>query len=162
MLSRVVSSRIATTAVRSPRPTPRLRAAISLLEVMVVLTVIGILLSMSAPSFTRSIEQSHADIAGANLRAIWAAQRLYWLENRIFAPDLPTLAADRLIDPTIVAGSARYSYQISYADTETFTAAAIRTGSTRWSGQFTLNDTGVVTGAISASGVADISPGFLE
>ncbi len=127
-----------------------------------MLTVIGILIAMSAPSFTRSVEQSHADIAGANLRAIWSAQRLYWLENRFYAADLAALQADNLIDSSIVNGSDRYSYQIAYADSTSFDAAASRTGSARWTGQFTIDEAGVVTGTITATGADDISPGFLD
>ena len=58
---------------------------------MVAMVVLGVLLSMGIPRFQQSLEQSRADVAGANLRSIWSAQRLYWLENRAYAPDLTTL-----------------------------------------------------------------------
>lgn len=125
-----------------------------------MLVVMGILISMSAPTFHRSIEQSWADIAGANLRAIWSAQRLYWLENRTYTSDLSELGSLDLLDPTVISGSSRYSYSIASADASTFTAAATRTGSLRWMGQLMIDESGVLSGAIQAAGEPDVVPGF--
>ncbi len=138
----------------------RKRPGFSLMEVILVLTIIGILIAMSAPSFSRSMEQSHADIAGANLRAIWTAQRLYWLENRTYTADLSELETLGLLDPVIPAGTSRYVYAVPAAGANTFTATATRTGSTRWTGQFTLGQDGVLGGAIQALGKPDVVPGF--
>ena len=57
------------------------RRGFTLTELMVVTTLIGVMAAMSVPSFQRAVEQSRVDIAVANLRAVWAAERLYWLEN---------------------------------------------------------------------------------
>ena len=43
------------------------RRAFSLLEVIIVMTVIGVLMAMTVPHYQRAIEQSRADIAAANL-----------------------------------------------------------------------------------------------
>ena len=137
------------------------RRAISIVEVMVVLTIIGVLISVSAPSFTRSMEQSHADLAGANLRAIWNAQRIYWLENRSYANSLVDLAALDLIDSSTVSGTQRYTFSITVSNASDFTAVAARNNSQRWSGTFSIDATGTITGYISASGAGTISPGFL-
>jgi prepilin-type N-terminal cleavage/methylation domain-containing protein len=133
---------------------------VSLMEVMVVLTVIGILLSASAPSFVRSVEQAHADMSGANLRAIWNAQRLYWLENHTYASSLSILESTDLLDPTVVSGSPRYSYAITFADANGFTATATRSGSSHWSGQFVMSESGQLTGVVTATGENNIVPGF--
>ena len=123
--------------------------------------MISVLISISAPTFTRSVEQSHADVAGANLRAIWNAQRLFWLENRTYATSLTDLDAVDLLDSTVVAGSSRYSYAITAAAANSFTAAASRVGSERWSGQFTIDQSGTISGTIDATGEVSISPGYL-
>ncbi len=136
------------------------KRGVSLLEVMVVLIVIGVLISASAPSFQRSIRQSRADIAGANLRAIWVAERLYWLDNRTFTADLSELESLGILDPTIISGSAMYAYAIASADDASFTATATRMGCLRWSGQLTITENGVLGGAIQATGEPDIVPGF--
>lgn len=149
---------------RPARPTSlrSQRTGISLYEVIIALAVIGVLMASSVPSFSRSVEQSHADMAGANLRAIWSAQRLYWLEHRTFASDLTTLESLGLLDPTIVSGGSRYSYSMAASDDETFAASATRVGSARWSGQFSVDETGSVSGTIQASGVPAMSPGFVD
>ena len=125
-----------------------------------MLTVMGILISMAAPSFHRSMEQSRADIAGANLRAVWAAQRLYWLEYRTYTNNLSELESLGLLDPTIVSATKPYEYSIVSADASTFVAKALRTQSQRWSGQFEIDQDGVTGGVISATGEPDIVPGF--
>jgi Tfp pilus assembly protein PilE len=139
--------------------TPPRRGA-SLLEVTFVLAVIGILVSLSVPSFRRGLEQSRADLAAANLRAIWSAQRLYWLEYHTYATDLPTLQSPGLIDPTLTSAQRVYTYQIESADANTFTAIATRTANARWNGTLSIDDSGVVSGVLTAAGDQDIIPGF--
>ena len=87
------------------------RRAVTLMEVLTVITVMGILSVISVPKVRNTIEQSHADLAGANLKSIWTAQRYYWLENREYAPDLTTLQNDGLLDGTVVAGTSRYAVE---------------------------------------------------
>lgn len=132
----------------------------SLIEVILVMTIISILISMAVPSFHRALEQSRADLAGANLRAIWSAERAYWLEYRTYATDLSSLQTLGLIDPAIISSQTFYSYQITSAGASAFTASATRTASTRWNGEFGIDETGVLTGALSASGELDIVPGY--
>ncbi len=138
----------------------RSRRAMTFIEVITVMTVMGILFTMAIPSFMRAVEHSHADIAGANLQAIWNAERFYWLENRTYTTDLGELEAQGLLDPSVANGTPRYSFVITVADARNFTARATRVGSTRWSGSFQINETGQVTGVVKASGQPDITPGF--
>jgi prepilin-type N-terminal cleavage/methylation domain-containing protein len=137
------------------------RSGVSLMEVMVALTVMGVLLSLAAPSFHRSVEQSRADIAGANLRAIWAAERVYWLEYRTYVDDLSALTAEGLLDPMILAATDPYVYEVQSADSDSFTVRATRTGSERWAGYVEIDEEGAVSGEIAASGQSSITPGFL-
>jgi Tfp pilus assembly protein PilE len=139
---------------------PALRGGTSILEVIIVLTIIAILASMSVPSFYKGLEQSRANMAGAKLRAIWSAERMYWLEYRTYTTDLSSLQGMGLLDPTIVSGQGFYTYQISYADSNTFSATAARAMNSRWNGSFTIDDTGTVSGALQASGEQNIVPGF--
>jgi len=133
---------------------------ISLIEVILVLAVIGVFVSMSVPSFRRSMEQSRADIAGANLRAIWSAERIYWLEQRSYTADLSALQSAGLLDPTVVAGTPQYAYAVTSADASSFAATATRRGSTRWSGQFSISESGTISGFLQAAGEPQIVPGF--
>ncbi len=139
---------------------PSRRTGISLVELLVCVTLIGIMTSMAVPSFRRAVDQSRADIATANLRAIWSAERCYWLEYRCYTSDLNLLRSMGLLDPTIVTSSSFYVYAIPSAETTSFTATATRTGGTRWTGAFTIDETGVVSGSVSASGEPTIVPGY--
>ena len=78
-------------AVRRLGRLSRRHSGYSLVEMIVAVIVAGVLLSIGVPRFAQSLEQSRADVAGANLRSIWSAQRLYWLQNRTYAPDLTHL-----------------------------------------------------------------------
>ena len=102
--------------------------------------VVGILVAISAPSYQKAVDQSRTDIAAANLRAIWAAQRLYWLENHSYTPAItssspspPGLVAMGLVDPSLptTIGAATYQnggyyYVITACSDLTFTATATR------------------------------------
>lgn len=136
------------------------RSGISLVELLVAVTLIGIMTAMAVPSFRRAVDQSRADIATANLRAIWSAERCYWLEYRSYTSDLALLRSLGLLDPTIVTSSTFYTYSIPAAETSSFTATASRIGSTKWTGTFVIDETGVVTGSVTAPGESAIVPAF--
>lgn len=139
---------------RDPRRA-RARAArrgYSLIEALIVLVIMSVLVAMGIPRFQQSLEQARADVAGASLRSIWSAQRLYWLQYRTYAPDLPTLQSANLIDPSLTTASAPYSYQVSGASDSTFTATATRSGSSFSAGSFTIAADGTFSGSVQLSG----------
>jgi prepilin-type N-terminal cleavage/methylation domain-containing protein len=138
-----------------------LRLGFSLVEMIVAVIVAGVLLSIGVPRFAQSLEQSRADVAGANLRSIWSAQRLYWLQNRTYAPDLSTLVSANLVDPSLPSASTPYGYAIAEASDSWFTATATRSGSSSWSGSFTIAADGTFTGGVQQSGQSvSLEPGF--
>ena len=145
---------------RRARSTNRRARGLTLIEVLVVMTVMSVLLAMAGPSFHRTVEQSHADLAGANLNAVWNAQRFYWLEHHTYSTSITELQSLELLDSSLTGATARYSYGISSADDATFTAAATRTGSSRWAGSFTIDQMGTAGGFIQATGHPNITPGF--
>lgn len=87
-----------TTSSRICRARP---SGFALMELMVVLVLMGVMVAFAIPSYRRAIEQSRADVAGANLRAIWAAQRIYWLNNQKYASTLKELQDLKLLDPEL-------------------------------------------------------------
>lgn len=118
---------------RSAPRTTRRRASrgFTLVELMVVITIMGIMATMCLPTFQKAIEQSRTDIAAANLRAIWSAERLYWLEYHSYTNgnDLQTLNNLKLLDSEVLSTSGGFSYAVP--TTNPLTATAIRqTGST--------------------------------
>src|SRR4051812_10213527 len=134
------------------------RRGYTIVEMMVVLTMMGVLLSIAAPSFHQALEQSRFDLATANLRSIWSAERLYWLENRAYAPDLNTLIDGGLLDPSMLADARFYSYAVGSADGTTFSATATRVNSASWTGTITIDQGGTVSGVLQAPGGRTISP----
>ena len=160
--------------------TTKARRGVSLLETMIVVSIIGILASIAVPRFEQAVEQSRANIAAANLRAIWAGQRAFWLQNvdgnnnNTFAPDLATLLAQTtpLIDQALVnntgssgapAPGPTYTYQISQWGESTFTATAVRINSSACQGTLQIDQDGLVSGTIqmtTGSGPVTINPAF--
>jgi prepilin-type N-terminal cleavage/methylation domain-containing protein len=135
------------------------RRGFTLTELMVVMAIVGVLVSMSAPSFERAIEQSRANIAVANLRSIWAAERLYWLEYHTYTPSIATLQSLGVLDNAIpndgVSALGGYQYDLS-ASSGTMTATAARYGA---SGAFSIDQAGDGSGTVTVSGFT-IVPGF--
>lgn len=127
---------------------------------MVVLTVMGILVALSVPSYQRALEQSRADIAVANLRALWSAERLYWIEYHAYAADLSRLQSLGLLDPAVVLSTTGYVYTVTSAGSNNFKAVAVRSGSSRWTGEFSLDETGLIAGVVKAAGEPEITPGY--
>ena len=148
------------------------RRGFTLTELMVVTTLIGVMAAMSIPSFQRAVEQSRADIAAANLRAIWAAERLFWLENHAYtdklsqqSPQPVGLMQLGLLDPSLPltesagtqSGGGYYYTVVAGSDTTpTFTATATRCGT---SSCFTIDQSGTMGGTVTVGGCA-ITPGF--
>jgi prepilin-type N-terminal cleavage/methylation domain-containing protein len=132
----------------------------SLIEVLIVMILIGVLISWGLPGYQRAMEQSRADTAGANLRAIWSAERLYWLENHTYTTDLAALRDLGLLDPGIVTSTMGYSYRVTSASSTAFQAVASRVNNPRWSGDLIITETGLTSGTITASGETNIAPGF--
>lgn len=125
----------------------------TLIELTVAVAIVGVMAALSLPSFQKAIQQSRADVAGANLRAIWAAQRVYWLEYHAYTDQLdaqsPWSAASLvdigLLDPGLFT-SGNYTYAVTSATTDAFTITA-----TSPNGLIVLKIT--ETGTIAATGV---------
>lgn len=129
------------------------RRGFTLVELAIVVTIVGVMAAMSIPSFKRAIVQSRADVAAANLRAIWAAERLYWLEYHSYTVNLssqpsppPGLVDLGLLDPAIfdnVAGNYIYTVAPDASGIAVgFTATATSPDGTI---SIRINEAGVVT-----------------
>jgi prepilin-type N-terminal cleavage/methylation domain-containing protein len=135
---------------------PVRRPSFTLIELLVAVTIVAVLMALGAASYRRSAEQARADVAAANLRSIWSAQRIYWLDQRHYAANFSDLRG--LVDPAVTSGTATYSYAIVSADDTTFSVTATRIGSGVWAGTLTIDQTGVLSGTINGS--STITPGF--
>ena len=111
-----------------------MRQGFTLTEMMIVLLIIAIVATMWPPTFQAAVEQSRADIAAANLLAIWAAERVYWLEYHAYTitdissgmTQLQQLQQMGVLDPAVGSGnSGGYTYTVNGNGTS-FTATATR------------------------------------
>ncbi|HUS90285.1 MAG TPA: PilZ domain-containing protein [Phycisphaerae bacterium] len=129
------------------------RSGFTLVEVCIVMSVICMLVTMAVPIYTRAVEQCRVDVASAKLRAVWSAQRVYWLENRTFTGSLAALDALDLLDSSLIQSQsspdAVYVYEIVAADQASFTAKALRNGSGSWVGQIQIDEGGDITGQVN-------------
>jgi prepilin-type N-terminal cleavage/methylation domain-containing protein len=129
------------------------RSGYSLIEALVALVMMSVLLAMGVPRFQLSLEQARANVAGGNLRSIWSAERLYWLENRGYEADLGALQSMNLLDPSLASATAPYIYSVAVSsDGSSFTATATRSGTSAWSGSFTIASDGSFSGSVQQSG----------
>ena len=134
------------------------RRGFTLIEVMIVVALVGIVAAMAIPSFRRVMEQARVDNAASGLRSIYAAQRVYRLDNSTYSGDLTTLTAGGLLDPSLTTSSGSFIYQVTGADTQAFSAAATRVGSDVWSGTLSIDQNGQIKGGITENGVLSIAP----
>jgi len=130
---------------------------------------------MCVPTFQKAIEQSRIDIAAANLRAIWAAERLYWLENHVYTDNMTKndpLQSDSLIDlglldPEIISNSGGFDYSVnittSTSNPKTLATAIRQSEADTSSITLTINETGEITSTGTAPGFPSgttQTPGF--
>jgi type II secretory pathway pseudopilin PulG len=110
----------------------------------------SVLTAMGAPRFMRAIEQSRVDVAAANLRAIWTAQRLYWLKHLTYAHDVSSLISDvdgeNFLDPHVSSTNATYVCVVTFPteaqpSATNFTATATRPD---WTGSLSIGIDGSI------------------
>lgn len=132
------------------RPTEN--EAFTLMETCIALVIISLMVVMAAPIYHRAMEQARVSTAAGNLKTIWSAQRVYWLEYRTFTQEMDTLQSMDLLNPDIVNSQTEpdvpFVYQITSADENSFTAVAIRNASGVWAGQISIDQTGQIEGQI--------------
>ena len=136
----------------------------TLIEMMVAIIVLSVLISFSVPRFRKAFEQARVDLATANLQSIWTAQRLYKVQNGVFAASIADLGD--YLDPAFVSNlnkaNSNFLYYISsttYSGT-TFDAQAVRNPdlSQFWYGYIDLDQSGLLVGGIRSTGGDLLTP----
>ncbi len=144
----------------------KIRKGYTLLEICIAMIIICILVSISAPLYSRAVEQARLDSAAENLITVWSAQRAYWLKYRTFASDLMTLRNEDLISNQLAetqqSQSAMYVYNIESADNLSFAASAARSNSSVWNGEIQIDEFGQIIGSIINSDGTALQPQTLE
>jgi general secretion pathway protein G len=89
-------------AVANFRPTrARKRGAVgfTLLELMAVITVIGVLLAVAMPSYARYVARANTSAAIADIAKIHLAIETYVMNHDAPPPDLAAIGKDGMLDP---------------------------------------------------------------
>lgn len=92
------------------------RRGFTLIELMLVVTIIGLLATIAVPEFDSYVMRAKRTEAVAGLEALWTAQRDYYAEHGVYAASFKQLAFEinggTLQSPTQYTGG-RYTYQLS-------------------------------------------------
>ncbi len=131
---------------------------VTLIELVIVVTIVGILGSIALGSYRQYMLRSNRSDAVATLQQIAVAQEKFFLQNGRFAGSLIEVAAAPPAGLGVQLGasntSPRGTYAISIAAAvTTFTATATAAGTQAQDtacGVFTLNESGARTPALSA------------
>lgn len=104
-------------------------AALSLMELIIVVIILGILLAIAIPQYTKVVERSHDKEAYTNLNLILAAQKVYRLKNNdYYGPDNSFATINTNLE--LELKDTNFDYEItavtSDPDPDTFTATATR------------------------------------
>ena len=101
----------------------RFMRGVTLMELMIVVTIIGILAAIAYPNYREFVARAKRTEARAALLKIATNQEKYYLQNNIFTKDLKKLGLGS--DPnTYTTDSGTYSVEITSADASNFTAEA--------------------------------------
>jgi Tfp pilus assembly protein PilE len=88
----------------------------TLLELMLIVTIIGMIAAITIPNFTKLAHKSRRTEAYNALHGIAVAQFAYFHEHGVYAPDFPTLGFQLEggveIDPTTLRGP-YYTYTLT-------------------------------------------------
>lgn len=118
----------------------------SLTELMVVVTILGIIAAMAAPHYDVAVEEARMDNCVATLRSIWLGERMYQMENGAYAASLGDLTSWKLLDNPVAVDTFPYRYWIVSADGTTFQASAERAAGP-WTGTVSIDEWGTISGS---------------
>jgi len=108
-----------------------MKKAVTLLEIIVVVLIIGIIAAVFLPTFTKSKEDSLGREANLTLKLIQDAEQFYQIEHETYTDFVSTADANTILKLYIPAGSsANWEYKVAGATTSTFIAKAHRLNTT--------------------------------
>ena len=131
------------------------QAGFTLTEAMVVVIILGVLVAVGIPSYTRTVERNYRQQAEDVLRSIYAGERSYFhTQNAYYGPldAASTMAAWRTIqmdNPNL--GAVPVTFAVS-ATASTFTATATRARGSCSGRTLTIDQTRTLGGTWPADG----------
>ena len=134
----------------------KLVTGFSLIEVMIVLTVIGVLIAIIAPSYTAHMNDSRRVSAQSDLIQLSGFMERYFTENGQYHQDQSTPAVAVVLPANIT--SDYYTYSLSSVNTTSYTLQAALIASTEQSddecGTMTISSTNVRTATVATTPIS--------
>ena len=109
----------------------KIKSAVTLLELVVVIIILGVLVTLGLPGYIRLKERSLGQEAIGNLRLIASAERSYFVERNHYYPLNDTVSDIGLINDNLWLSLSETNWDYSISDSDSggaiFTATADRT-----------------------------------
>jgi type IV pilus assembly protein PilA len=110
----------------------------TLVEIMIVVTIIGILASLAVPAFQRARWKALETSIRNNMRQVWGAAQQYMLENGVDQIDFTTIVQYEIKDGTKTGTNSGYTSVIKQVANEDYaTLVSYRAGDTFTEGETT-------------------------
>ncbi|HBU08287.1 MAG TPA: hypothetical protein DEA99_03640 [Candidatus Omnitrophica bacterium] len=115
----------------------------TIIELMVALIIIGVLVSLAIPGFSRTKERAFDKEAQIGLNLITAGEKMYRAKIGSYYPSSGTVDKSDIEDNLqLDLSSSSWEYNITGLGGTNFNATAVRNGPASWSRQWLINATG--------------------
>lgn len=101
-----------------------MKRSFTLIELLIVVIIIGILATIVAPSFTKTMEKAKADQAKLYLKAIRTGEKIYYSNNSTYIACADALAIKSNLSAEVTTEN--YTFSVTSNTTDTFLATATR------------------------------------
>ena len=115
----------------------------TIIELMVALIIIGVLVSLAIPGFSRTKERAFDKEAQIGLNLIAAGEKMYRVRIGSYYPSSGTVDKSDIEDNLqLDLSSSSWEYNITGLGGTNYNATAVRNGPASWSRQWLINATG--------------------
>lgn len=121
-------------------------AGFTVVETLIVATLVFLLLGMGLPRMLRAYEVSRVSNGEAGLQTLWTAQRLYRIHHGRFAADINDLVDAGLAPSGMADGGGTWAYSVAMGERDRFRMRALRRPDGGWSGRLVLRQDGRLSG----------------